>query len=379
MKKFLSLLLIMVMVFALGACGGNGDSGNDGGDADNDGAVNYDSIPDTMESEDGTYELAFITDVGQLKDGSFNQFTWNGVKGYASENDLSYKYYQPANGDQATDTDRYDAMKAAVDAGAKIVVAAGYLQAPSLTQAAKDFPEVQFIFIDGSIEGVDNIASVSYKEEQAGYLAGYAAAMEGYTKIGFSGGGGGSSPACIKYGYGFVQGVEAGAAEKGSKVEMRYSWEYGSSFSASQDLQAMLGGWFETGTEVIFMCGGSMFQSGTAAAGANDGDIIGVDVDQSGQSDTVVTSAMKDLAGSTMNVIGAYYDDKWADFGGKITVFGAESDAVGIPTDTWSLKNWTVEEYNALYEKVKSGEIEISSEQVSDPSTVEWENITFVK
>lgn len=114
MKKFLSLLLIMVMVFALGACGGNGDSGNDGGDADNDGAVNYDSIPDTMESEDGTYELAFITDVGQLKDGSFNQFTWNGVKGYASENDLSYKYYQPANGDQATDTDRYDAMKAAV-------------------------------------------------------------------------------------------------------------------------------------------------------------------------------------------------------------------------------------------------------------------------
>ena len=101
MKKFLSLLLIMVMVFALGACGG---------DADNDGAVNYDSIPDTMESEDGTYELAFITDVGQLKDGSFNQFTWNGVKGYASENDLSYKYYQPANGDQATDTDRYDCL-----------------------------------------------------------------------------------------------------------------------------------------------------------------------------------------------------------------------------------------------------------------------------
>lgn len=379
MKKFLSLLLIVAMVFAFAACGNKDDGGKTEGDGAADGAINYDAIPDTMESEDGKYELAFVTDVGQLKDGSFNQFTWNGVKGYASEHELSYKYYQPANGDQATDTDRYDAMKAAADSGAKIVVAAGFLQAPALEKAAADFPEVKFIFIDGSIEGIENMASVSYREEQAGYLAGYAAAMEGYTKIGFSGGGGGSNPACIKYGYGFVQGVEAGAAEKGSKVEMRYSWEYGSTFSASQDLQAMLGGWFESGTEVIFMCGGSMFQSGTAAAGANDGDIIGVDVDQSGQSDTVVTSAMKDLAGSTMNVIGAFYEDKWADFGGKITVFGAETDAVGIPTDTWSLENWKVEDYNALYEKVKSGEIEISNEEVADPSTKDWENITFVK
>lgn len=203
--------------------------------------------------------------------------------------------------------------------------------------------------------------------------------MEGFEKIGFSGGGGGSNPACERYGYGFVQGVEAGAAEKGTKVEMRYSWEYGSTFSASQDLQAMLSGWYEAGTEVVFMCGGSMFQSGTAAAGANDAYVIGVDVDQSGQSDTVITSAMKDLAGSTMDVIKGDYDGKWSDFGGKITTFGAAEDRVGIPTDTWKLENWTVEDYNALYEKVKSGEIEISSELVSDPSTLEWENISFIK
>ena len=212
----------------------------------------------------------------RLKDGSFNQFTWNGVKAYASQNELSYKYYQPANGNQATDTDRFDAMKSAADAGAKIIVAAGFLQEKAIRQAAEAYPDVHFIFIDGGITDVDNIASVSYKEEQAGYLAGYAAAMEGYTKIGFSGGGGGSNPACERYGYGFVQGVEAGAAEKGTKVEMRYSWEYGATFSASQDLQAMLSGWYEAGTEVVFMCGGSMFQSGTAAAGANDGAIIGL-------------------------------------------------------------------------------------------------------
>ena len=375
MKKFLSLMLVFVMVFALAACG----SKDGGEDAKTDGAIDYDKISDTMESEDGKYELAFVTDVGQLRDGSFNQFTWNGVKAYAYENDLSYKYYQPANGNQATDADRYDAMKNAADAGAKIIVAAGFLQEKAIRDAAKAYPDVHFIFIDGSIEGVDNIASVVYKEEQAGYLAGYAAAMEGFEKIGFSGGGGGSNPACERYGYGFVQGVEAGAAEKGTKVEMRYSWEYGSTFSASQDLQAMLSGWYEAGTEVVFMCGGSMFQSGTAAAGANDAYVIGVDVDQSGQSDTVITSAMKDLAGSTMDVIKGDYDGKWSDFGGKVTTFGAAEDRVGIPTDTWKLENWTVEDYNALYEKVKSGEIEISSELVSDPSTLEWENISFIK
>ena len=251
MKKLLSVLLILVMVFAFAACG-NSEEG----------------IPDTMESEDGTYQVAFITDVGQLNDGSFNQFTWNGVKTYASENGLSYKYYQPANGNAATDADRLQAMTDAAEAGAEVIVAAGYLQQPALEKAAAAYPDVHFIFIDGSIEGVDNIASVIYKEEQAGYLAGYAAAMNGYKSIGFSGGGGGSNPACIRYGYGFVQGVEDGAAAAGTDVEMRYSWEYGSQFSASQDLQAMLSGWYQAGTEVIFMCGGSMFNSGTAAAGA---------------------------------------------------------------------------------------------------------------
>ena len=382
MKKFISVLLIGAMVFAFTACGGDKEPAetDEQGGTETTGTIDYDSIPDTMESEDGKYQVAFITDVGQLKDQSFNQFTWNGVKGYAHENGKSYKYYQPANENAATDDDRYDAMKQAADAGAEIIVAAGFLQQPALERAAADFPDVHFVFIDGSIEGVDNISSVNYREEQAGYLAGYAAVMDGFTKLGFSGGGGGSNPACERYGYGYVQGVEAAAAEKDVDVEMRYSWEYGSTFSASQDLQAMLSGWFEAGTEAIFMAGGAMFQSGTAAASANDGYIIGVDVDQSGQAPgIVITSAMKDLAGSTMDVLKAHYDGNWDQYGGKVITLGAAEGRVGIPTDTWSLEGWTVDEYNALFEKVKAGEVEISNELVFDPSTLDWEHVTFVK
>ena len=228
-----------------------------------------------MTSEDGKYEIAFVTDVGSLKDKSFNEGTWNGVKLYAYQNELSYKYYQPANGSEATDNDRYDAMKAAVENGAKVVVCAGFMQTEALKQAASQYPDVDFIFIDGTPVSTDdgtvltNVAAIAFQEEQAGYLAGYAAVMDGYTKLGFCGGGGGENPACCRYGYGFVQGADAAAAAKDVQVEINYSWQYGASFGASPELQTMASGWYTNGTEVIFACGGTMFESIAAAASAN--------------------------------------------------------------------------------------------------------------
>ena len=374
MKKFLIMLLAALMVFSFAACGGGGGAAGGGGQAA--AGDDFDAIDDNFESEDGKYQVAMVTDVGQLKDGSFNQFTWNGCKKYASDNGKSYKYYQPANGSNATDDDRIKAMTDACDAGAEVIVTPGFLQATALEAVADKYPEVQFIFIDGWDIGKPNVLGVSYQEEQAGYLAGYATVMEGYTKLGFSGGGGGSNPACIRYGYGFAQGANDAAGEKGEKIEMRYSWEYGSSFSASDDLQAMLAGWFNAGTEAVFMCGGTMFDSGAAAAEAADGAIIGVDVDQSNQSDTVITSAMKGLAQSVQISLGDFYSNGLQK--GQL-VLGAKDDAVGLPVDTWSLANWSVDDYNALFEKVKSGEIAVKNDEVADPSSAGLDNITFVK
>ena len=155
MKKFFALLLALVMVLSLVACGDkktddNQDANNtDDQQGETTTYTNPDDIDDNMTSEDGKYEVAFVTDVGQLKDKSFNQGTFDGVKLYAANNGLSYKYYQPANGDQATDDDRYDAMKAAVDGGAKVVVCAGFMQGAALARAAAEFTDTSFVFIDG--------------------------------------------------------------------------------------------------------------------------------------------------------------------------------------------------------------------------------------
>ena len=129
MKKLVALLLALVMVFALCACGPKDNQDTGKKDDGKKTAMKADDIPDEMTSSDGKYQVAFVTDVGDLKDKSFNQGTYDGVKLYANANSKSYKYYKPANGDKATDDDRYDAMKAAVDNGAEVVVAAGFLQA----------------------------------------------------------------------------------------------------------------------------------------------------------------------------------------------------------------------------------------------------------
>jgi basic membrane protein A len=375
--KLLALLLALVMVLSLAACSssnsGSSDNSNSSGNSDTSdqqttedthdtAAVSADDISDSMTSSDGKYQVAFVTDVGQLKDKSFNQGTYDGVKLYANANGLSYKYYQPANGDQATDDDRYDAMKAAVDGGADVVVCAGFMQGTALAQAVADFPDTKFVFIDGWSLDQDNMVGICFKEEQCGYFAGYAVVREGYTKLGFSGGGGGTNDACCRYGYGFVQGANAAAAEMGVQVEVNYSWEYGSSFQASPELQSMASGWYETGTEVIFACGGSMFQSISAAASANDGYVVGVDVDQSTESDTVITSAMKGLADAAQWAITKVYDGSWDEIGGQAVSLGAAEGSTGLPTATWSMTNYTVDEYQAQFDDVVSGKLTIDDD-----------------
>ena len=339
MKKVISILLVLVLVLSLGM---------------------------TAMAE-GTYEIALVTDVGNIDDQSFNQASWEGVKEYAEANGVTYNYYRPS---EDSNEARVESMKAAIDKGAKAIVCPGYLFADSVAEVSVAYPDVNFLLIDTAPSGTAaaNTYSILYQEEQSGYFAGYAAVKAGYKKLGFLGGM--AVPAVVRYGYGFVQGADAAAAELAlTDVQVKY-W-YSDSFAPTDDIKIKMDGWYTEGTEVVFACGGGILYSATAAADAANGKVIGVDVDQSYVSERIITSAMKELKSSVAVALGELYTNggSWGAMGGTTAVLGAAQGGTGLPVAeaSWKLAPFTVEEYQALFEKVKSGEIVVSNDIENQP------------
>ncbi len=311
-------------------------------------------------------KVALVTDVGTIDDESFNQACWQGVEAWCKANNIEYTYYQPT--EDSTDA-RVLSVAQAINEGANTIVMPGYLFGTTVLTVQEQFPDVYFIAVDvasGDLtfdyetyqDPAANVACLTFSEEQAGYLAGWAAVKEGYTKLGFLGGM--AVPAVIRYGYGFVQGANAAAAETGAAVEINYT--YGGQFYGSPEITAKMEGWYQNGTEVVFACGGGIYTSALEAAEKNNGKVIGVDVDQSYISKLIITSAMKGLQNVTESVLETLNAGQWETYGGKVSNFGLlEGEFVGLPTDTWSLENVTVDDYNAVKDQIKSGEIVVSN------------------
>ncbi len=316
----------------------------------------------TFASAEGTYEIALVTDVGNIDDHSFNQSTWEGVKAFAEDNGITYNYFRPS---EDSDEARVESIKSAIEKGAKTVVLPGYLFAASSATIAAEYPDVNLLLLDtapASETPLTNTYSILYQEEQSGYFAGYAAVKDGYKKLGFLGGM--AVPAVVRYGYGFVQGAEAAATELGlTDVSIKY-W-YCGGFGPTDDIKIKMDGWYTEGTEVVFACGGGIYLSALAAAESANGKVIGVDVDQALDSDLIITSAMKGLKNSVVLALTELYANggTWGAKGGSTVTLGAADDCTGLPTaeGSWRFNTFTVDEYNAIFAKVKSGEIVVSS------------------
>ena len=175
-------------------------------------------------------------------------------------------------------------------------------------------------------------------------------------------------PAVIRYGYGFVQGADAAAKELGvDDVNIKY-W-YSGGFAATDEVKNKMDGWYSEGTEVVFACGGPVCQSCDAAAQANGGKMIGVDVDQSGQFDTVITSAMKGLAESVNEALTDAMNNGWKfseTYSGKETKLGAAENCVGLPMSTSKFTKFTQEQYDSMYASIVDGTLAIDDSYDAD-------------
>ncbi|MBQ2747415.1 MAG: BMP family ABC transporter substrate-binding protein [Firmicutes bacterium] len=347
MKKVLVVLLALVMVFSLVACGGGGT------DTDTDVAIS---------------KIILITDKGNIDDKSFNQGAWEGVVAFATENEIEHEYIKP---EEASDAGYLAAIALAVEAGADVIVTPGFLFEVPIYEAQTLYPDVKFVLLDGAPHTADysdgtiasNVASVFYAEEESGYLAGYAAVKDGFTKIGFMGGM--AVPAVQAFGYGYLQGAEAAAVELGVDVSAVY--HYTGNFEENDTNKATAKAMYEGGTELIFACGGSVGKSVMSAAAEAGAKVIGVDVDQRYDSETVITSATKGLGASVQAVLQSIMDGSFDTYAGTSTYFNAANDGVGLPTVVLDgssdnafdrFATFTAEDYDAVFATLVDGTVD---------------------
>jgi basic membrane protein A len=383
MKKILAMLLVLVMALSLVACGAGG-SENEGGAAASE------------------YRVAMVTDYGDITDQSFNQTTWEAVVAFGEQNKVETKYYKPTTNDTAG---RVASVELAIAEGYNVIVMPGYAFGGTIAEVSGNYPDVKFIALDVAkgdlLEGgvalkgesydynpdnwnltdyvhMDNVYCAIYQEELSGYMAGYAAVKLGYTKLGFLGGM--AVPAVIRFGYGYVQGADAAAAELGITIDMKYA--YGNQFYGDADITAVMDTWYADGTEVVFACGGGIYTSAAEAAKKVGGKVIGVDVDQQPIIDAAygegmtVTSAMKGLRPTTIDTLtDVIVNGNWANYAGKISTLGLVSadpaaNYVQIPVETTLFEEgkFTVADYEAMVKAMFEGTITVSGDIAAEPA-----------
>ena len=400
MKKVLSIVLALCLVLSLCACSSSSNSGSSNSGSSNSGSES---------SNKDAYKVAMITDYGDITDQSFNQTTYEACKAFCDKNGVTFTYKKPA-GDSTGE--RVKAVESAIDEGYNVIVMPGYAFGGTIVEVSEKYKDVKFVALDvaaGDIleAGVpkkggeydynpgnwnvkdyyysDNVYCAVYQEELCGYMAGYAAVKLGYKKLGFLGGM--AVPAVMRYGYGYVQGVDAAAKDLGITVDMKYA--YGNQFYGDADITAVMDTWYGAGTEIVFACGGGIFTSAGEAAAKTGGKVIGVDVDQKGTIDGMfgsgmtVTSAMKGLYPTTFNALDDIIKNgKWYDYKGQIKTLGLisgddpEANYVQIPMGSTQWGSFTQDDYKAMVKDMFGGSIKVSNDISAEPSVsnvnVEW-------
>ena len=402
MKKILALLLVLALSLTLVACG-SGNTTETKAPEMKPAETKADAAPATeARAAAPEYKVAMVTDYGDITDQSFNQTTWEAVVAFGKDNNVETKYYKPTSNDTAG---RVASVELAIAEGYNVIVMPGYAFGGTIVEVAPNYPDVKFVALDvakGDLletavankgESYDynpdnwkledyvdlsNVYCAIYQEELSGYMAGYAAVKLGYTKLGFLGGM--AVPAVIRFGYGYVQGVDAAAKELGITVDMKYA--YGNQFYGDADITAVMDTWYADGTQIVFACGGGIYTSAAEAAKKAGGKVIGVDVDQKAIIDgdygegMTVTSATKGLRPTTINALtDIIVGGKWSDYAGKIVTLGLVSgddpsaNYVQLAETTQFGDGFTKDDYAALVKGMFDGTITVSNDTSAEPAT----------
>lgn len=365
-RKFLALALSLVMATGLVACGNSGDSGKSGETSD----------------KKAELKVGMVTDSGTIDDKSFNQGTWEGIVQAEEELGVSKKYLQPGGEKPA---DYLKEISNHYEAGNKFIVTPGFKFESAIFEAQNKYEDAKFVILDGEPrnekgDGVmaKNTVAIYFAEQESGFLAGVASAVQ-MKEANFGFIGGMKIPAVQKFNWGFQQGVKYANENLGTKIKIdKSNVIYEGTFNTSSAGQQIAAKMYDNGVNVIFTAAGgtgvgAITEAKARAQKGEEAWIIGVDVDQYAEGlykdkdgkekSVILTSATKNIKKSTFDMIKSELDGKFP--GGEILTYDAKNDGVGLPEQNPNLSEEAVKASNDAKGKIKSGEIKVSAEQGS--------------
>lgn len=360
-KKFLLVLLTLVFTMSLLAGCGNKTK----------------EQPKGEESSEEGLKIAIVTSPSGVDDGSFNQDNYNGIlKFIESHPNATVKAVQEPTGDVAA------AIQAVADivADYDVIVTPGF-QFAGISQLALENPDTKFVLIDSEPTAVgdqkvfDNILSMTFAEQESGFFAGVAAALETKTnKVAVVNGI--AYPSNVNYQYGFESGVNYANAKYGKNVEIvelpsyagtdvtgaNVGGNYVGSFADESTGKVVGNALIQKGVDIIFVAaGGSGNGVFTAAKEAKDVKVIGCDVDQyddgvNGSSNIILTSVLKVMSTNVERALNAVVDGT---FKGENALMKADTDSTGYVSaeGRHQLSADTLTKLQEVYNLVKDGTI----------------------
>lgn len=382
MRKFAAVVLgVAMLATVFTGCGKKDDQGNgatQGGATVTEGASKEDANEGTDDAKKEGLKIAIVSSPSGVDDGNFNQDNYNGILSFIKNHpDATVTPVKEPTGDTAA------AIQAVADivADYDVIVCCGF-QFAGIGTLAQDNPEVDFILVDGypsDAEGneitVDNIYAMQFAEQESGFFAGMAAALESKTKK-VAVVNGVAYPSNVNYQFGFESGVNYANKKFDTGVTVvelpsyagtdvtnaNVGGNYVGSFSDEATGKVVGNALIKEGVDVIFVAaGGSGNGVFTAAKEATDVKVIGCDVDQyddgaNGSNNIILTSVLKVMS---MNVEKQLNAVAGGSFAGENALLKADSDSTGFVTaeGRHQMSAETIEKLQAAYELVKDGTI----------------------
>lgn len=347
-KKVLAVLLAAAMVFSLAACSSSSSSSEDTSAS---GDTSSEESSDTAEAStvDGSsFKVGLITDTGGINDESFNQSSWEGLNLAIDDFGITANYLEAASeSDYATNLATF------VDEDYDLIICVGYMLADACAEAAEANPDIAFAIIDDSTIEMDNVTCLMFEQEQAAYLAGYAAGLTTESDIiGFVLGM--SSETMHQFGYGYL----AGAIDANPDVTvLQYNANsFADAATGKADAQAAI----TNGADVVFHAAGGTGLGVIEACSEAGIYAIGVDSDQSSVApEVVLTSALKRVDTAVYDTVEKLLNGTLE---GGVVTYDLSVDGVGIVTPGL-LSDDAVTAIESVKEQIADGTIVVPSTQ----------------